>query len=777
MIKTAKNIIGLLIITGFLILSGGSAFAAPTASTSISSGGGGTSGGSTGGGGTAGALNLININTYAATNITTTSANLNGDFSGGPDITFFEYSNSLTELNAGSGTQVGVENRIRDNGLMNYILTGLTPNTTYYFRAGAKMATSTSSIYGASLNFTTTAVVSVISVNTSPASNITNTSAKINGSYSGGPEITFFEYSVSLTELNAGAGTQVGVTTRTRDNGLINYSLTGLTPNTTYYFRAGAKQNAASTTSIYGASLNFKTSNTITSSTDAATNITTTSAQLNGHFAGSPDTTFFQYSTSLTTLNAGTGTTVGTASQTTSSGTMSYNLTGLTASTTYYFRSAAHNSFSSSAPVYGAPLIFTTNSNTVNNGCNGCGGGYYNPYVTTTSSFVNGSSVTLYGSVNPHSYPTYAWFQYGTSSSSLSSESTHINEGSGNTIFGYNSILTLSPNTTYYFRAAASNSNGTFYGSILSFTTSVSINPPTVSTVIATNKTTTSARLHGVAVIPGSLSTVGYFEYGSTASLGSTTSSQNLGSSLVASFADTITGLNPNTIYYFRAVATNANGTAKGNIFVFKTSSISPNVIEENITEESPSVISENTVSSELLNITTSVDTVALGDEVQYFVTYKNDSSKNFENVKINIQLPQEVTFDGSTSGTVDSNNAVEFDPGTMAAGENDLLTINGHINANATPESVIVTTATMTYNLAGSLSEKNELAYVTNHVGSGNTLAGASILSLEKLLPQTFIGWLILILILIGLTIVGRKMYVSYSYNKYMRQNDSFHM
>ena len=88
--------------------------------------------------------------------------------------------------------------------------------------------------------------------------------------------------------------------------------------------------------------------------------------------------------------------------------------------------------------------------------------------------------------------------------------------------------------------------------------------PPTVVTNPATNVAPLSARLNG-GVIPNGLPTVAWFEYGLTASFGSSTPQQSLGpgTSMVPFFAD-LGQLSCGATYYFRAKASNVGGTTNG---------------------------------------------------------------------------------------------------------------------------------------------------------------------------------------------------------------------
>jgi len=100
----------------------------------------------------------------------------------------------------------------------------------------------------------------------------------------------------------------------------------------------------------------------------------------------------------------------------------------------------------------------------------------------------------------------------------------------------------------------------------------VSILPLTAWTGVATAIGASSATLNGTANPSGS-ATLANFAYGRTKAYGSTTPSQDLGSSssIVSIGGGTITGLACHTLYHFRAVATSANGPANGADATFTT--------------------------------------------------------------------------------------------------------------------------------------------------------------------------------------------------------------
>ena len=136
------------------------------------------------------------------------------------------------------------------------------------------------------------------------------------------------------------------------------------------------------------------------------------------------------------------------------------------------------------------------------------------------------------------------------------------------------SITNLTPNTTYYVRAYATNSAGTAYGSQVSFTTlSGTGQAPTVSTLNITNITQTSASSGGNVTAQGSSAVTARGVVWGTMPNPTITNNEGLTNDGVGTgnFTSNIAGLTSSTNYYVRAYATNSHGTGYGQVLQFTT--------------------------------------------------------------------------------------------------------------------------------------------------------------------------------------------------------------
>jgi phosphodiesterase/alkaline phosphatase D-like protein len=195
------------------------------------------------------------------------------------------------------------------------------------------------------------------------------------------------------------------------------------------------------------------------------------------------------------------------------------------------------------------------------------------PNAVTGSNTVASTTATINGTVDPNGASATAYFQWG-KTSSLGSTTGSQNVGSGDNPQNASAGLSgLAPNTTYYYRVVGTNSKGTAYGDIKSFTTPAD-KPDAVTG--GNTPAPTSATIKGTAD-PNGAATTAYFQWGKTSSLGTNTGSQSVGSGNdPANVSAGLSGLTPGTTYYYRVVATNAKGTDYGDVLSFKTPADKP---------------------------------------------------------------------------------------------------------------------------------------------------------------------------------------------------------
>jgi hypothetical protein len=159
------------------------------------------------------------------------------------------------------------------------------------------------------------------------------------------------------------------------------------------------------------------------------------------------------------------------------------------------------------------------------------------------------------------------WFQWGPSTA-YGFESSHQTMTLAGPV--NQTIINLTPNAVYHFRAVAQNGSGVVYGSDMSFTAGNTLFNAQVQTLPATNIQPTSATLNGqVLSLGGDTSGTVWFQWGTSVAYGNQTSSQTM--SMTGMFSQTISGLTANTTYQFRAVTQTTAGVIYGSNLSFTT--------------------------------------------------------------------------------------------------------------------------------------------------------------------------------------------------------------
>ncbi len=338
---------------------------------------------------------------------------------------------------------------------------------------------------------------------------------------------------------------------------------------------------------------------------------------------------------------------------------------------------------------------------------------------TNSASSITYNSAYLNGSVNPNNSYTNAWFEYGTSAS-LGYTTDYRPIGNFDYSINYSAnIYNLSPNTTYYYRAVASNSYGINRGGILSFYTGnnqyyynnyynyYSYSQPSISTQSASPVYQNSALLNTSINPNGSLTSV-WFQWGTTTNLSNTTISQQIGSGTnYISHSAALTYLTSGTTYYYRAVAYNFSGTVYGSILSFTTLQASPIIISQPTApqviyiQSSPKTETIVVPSSPLILLTSNSDkdTIKAGEELNYMVVYKNTSQQKLSDAVLKITLPLEVSLVGSNPRitSIEGNN-LTYQIGDLGINEEGSVNIKVKANNSIKTNDTLIFVSIMNY-------------------------------------------------------------------------------
>lgn len=196
--------------------------------------------------------------------------------------------------------------------------------------------------------------------------------------------------------------------------------------------------------------------------------------------------------------------------------------------------------------------------------------------TTDAATSVNYLTATLNGTINPNGCLTTYEIKWGLTQDYGSGVAGFGSVGPEGGAKSVQAVVSVKPSTTYHYRVYASNFYGTSEGSDKSFTTPPKpVVKPEVSTGSATEVNSSSALLHGTVDANGAPTTY-YFKYGTTTEVKETTKVESAGSGEEsAPFSKAVTGLLPNTKYYFRIVASNSAGTSEGSNSNFTTTGAS----------------------------------------------------------------------------------------------------------------------------------------------------------------------------------------------------------
>ena len=353
--------------------------------------------------------------------------------------------------------------------------------------------------------------------------------------------------------------------------------------------------------------------------------------------------------------------------------------------------------------------------------CAASGNGVNTPATVNTTSpatAVTGTSATCGGNLTDGGCATITarGICYGTS---LNPDITGTKTTEAGTTGAFSSNLVgLLPATTYHYRAYATNSISTVYGSNFTFTTLATL--PTVITNAATSVTATSAILNG-SLNANNSSTTATFEYGTTLAYGTTvtaTPSSITGSSNTA-ISYSLSGLTPNTTYHFRAVGSNPAGTTNGNDIIFNTMAIAPTVITNAATAVSGA--------SATLNGTVNANNQSSTVTFQYGTTIAYGTTLNAvpNTLNTNVASSVSVSISGLTLNTTYHYRAVAVNA-TGTTNGNDMTFTTTCILPN--PAGSISGSANVCQSSSGVVYSVGAIGQATGYVWTVPT--GASIVS-----------------------------------------------
>ena len=368
------------------------------------------------------------------------------------------------------------------------------------------------------------------------------------------------------------------------------------------------------------------------------------------------------------------------------------------------------------------------------------------PSVTTVSAtnVDTSTSVTLNSLINPNGAATAVEFEYGTDSLLTSGYSTV----SAGTITGSNATSTsivisnLIRGSTYYFRAKGSNSVGTSYGSILSFTP---IGLPLASIVAASSIGETTSVINASINAQGGTTREIIFVWSSDSNFQSDTrtviaSPSSITGNTTVSASANLSSLSAATTYYYKIKVVNEAGTTFSDSVSFTTTP-APSAITDTVTSiTGTSAVLNGRVNARGINTTQiffSYSTVSdLSSGVSTINTTPSQATGSNE-ISVSAALSNLITGttyyvrlsavnpNGSNSGEIRS-----FTPATSPVVTTDTATVTGTtatLMATVNPRGSSTTSLSFIYGISSSLTSDTATAVISPAILNGSTAQSVS--------------------------------------------------
>lgn len=528
----------------------------------------------------AGINSLPTVTTGTATAITQTTATCAGAIpaTGCTALTAnygIEYSTTNGFAN-GTGTPVLSTNLAA--GAFTSALSGLSATTTYYYHAFATNGAGTA--YGAQQQFTTASPNPTINVTALTAfGNIcTNTTAGPNSFTISGSNLTTANVTVAAlagyTYSTTAGGTYTTTLSLTQPGGTYTQQVfVRFTPTLVQSYNgniaiAGGGVAAAVNVAVSGAGVN--TAPSVTTGTPA-TAIAQTTATCPGTISANGCTTVTVYGIEYSLTNGfpnGTGTQV--ASTNLAAGNFTSALSGLTPSTTYYYKAYATNS---GGTTWGAQQSFTTASPVLTASA-------LAPFGTACINTTTGAnSFTLTGvglSSASISIAALTGFTYSTTSGGTYTTTLTLTQSGG--AYSQQVFVKFSPTLVQSYNGNIVVTGGGTIAPLNVAAAGDGVNTlATVTTGAASNLTNHSATLAGAVTATGCSAVTAYgIEFSGINGFINGNGTKMQATNIAAgSFSSSITGLVQGATYYYKAYAVNNGGTSYGLQQSFTVPSIS----------------------------------------------------------------------------------------------------------------------------------------------------------------------------------------------------------
>jgi uncharacterized repeat protein (TIGR01451 family) len=152
------------------------------------------------------------------------------------------------------------------------------------------------------------------------------------------------------------------------------------------------------------------------------------------------------------------------------------------------------------------------------------------------------------------------------------------------------------------------------------------------------------------------------------------------------------------------------------------------------------------------------------GDEINYTLTYQNIGNGSVRNLVLRVDLPSEVTYLSSNpSNPTVSGNTLIFNLGTLAANRSGTVAIRVLVRDDVQPGTNLNFPATLNYvdpsGLSQSVSANVSASVCGTVLGDQDVSLGASVFG-AGFLPTSIFGWLLLLILILILILLAKYLF-----------------
>lgn len=528
------------------------------------------------------------LNTLAASGITSSSATLNGELTnaGVPAYTERGFVYSLNSMPTFDNMLAKLTAPVTEDAKYSYVVKGLTLGDTYYVRAYAINSIGTA--YSTNeINFTTAASSPELTVQNVTDMNVSKTSATFNGTVVNAGDPAYFERGFVYSTNSNPTINNIKIKANGTGTGSFSVNVSDLKLNQRYYVRTYAicKINDSEQEVYSKEEVSFTISTTapqISVQDVSNINVTAATATFNGTVVNAGDPIYIERGFVYGTTSNPTTDDTKVKANGTGTGTFSANISELQLNQRYYVRAYATSKIGENEQIaYSSEQVNFTLASTA-------------PAVTVqevTNLNVSAGTATFNGTVTNTGTPTYTelGFVYGTVSNPTVDDTKIKTSGTGIGKFSAN-ISGLKLNQQYFVRAYAIHKVGeteyqTYSAEQATFTLTPTAPAVSVDAVTNMNVTACSVTLNGSIINIGMPAyTERGFVYGSTRNPTISDTKVIASGSGTGAFSINVSNLDLNKTYYVRAYVIGSTGIVYSQADInFVLTSTSPELTMQNI--------------------------------------------------------------------------------------------------------------------------------------------------------------------------------------------------